>query len=176
MRIIKCGNNEIKKQCRNCGCTFAFDESEVMTDTTGRFYGTNGPLRFVVCPQCHREVKVELVIKNKMEYRVGDKVRIKSLDWYNENKDEDGYIYDGSYTFFPCMSKFCGKTFEIAKVHSNCYNVKELCAKTLDWTDEMIEGLVSRIGEGTRSFAEGQESRTKSSSELYEEYMEKINS
>lgn len=62
MRIIKCGNNEIEKECRNCGCTFAFDESEVMTDTTGKFYGSDGnPLRFVVCPQCRREV--ELVIK-----------------------------------------------------------------------------------------------------------------
>ena len=50
MRIIKCGNNEIEKKCRNCGCTFAFDESEVMTDTTGRFCGKTGPLRFIVCP------------------------------------------------------------------------------------------------------------------------------
>ena len=65
MRIIKCGNNEIEKECRNCGCTFAFDESEVMTDTTGRFYGKNGPLRFVVCPQCRHAtmMEVELVIK-----------------------------------------------------------------------------------------------------------------
>ena len=62
MRIIKCGNNEIEKECRNCGCTFAFDMSEIMVDTTGRFYGSDGnPLRFVVCPQCRREV--ELVIK-----------------------------------------------------------------------------------------------------------------
>ena len=64
MRIVKCGKNEIEKECRNCGCTFAFDESEIMTDTTGKFYGSDGnPLSFVVCPQCRREVKVELVIK-----------------------------------------------------------------------------------------------------------------
>ena len=69
-------------------------------------------------------------------------------------------------------SKFCGKTFEIAEVFSNCYKVKELSAKTFDWTDEMIEGLYQRIGEGTRSFAEGQQSHTKPSSELYKEYME----
>ena len=79
---------------------------------------------------------------SELKYKVGDKVRIKSLDWYNENKDEYGYIDYGCYMFFPRMSKFCGKTFEIAEVYSNCYHVKELYAKTLDWTDEMIEGLV----------------------------------
>ena len=28
-----------------------------------------------------------------MRYKPSDKVRIKSLDWYNENKDKYGFIY-----------------------------------------------------------------------------------
>ena len=27
-----------------------------------------------------------------MRFKVGDKVRIKSFDWYNENKDKDGFV------------------------------------------------------------------------------------
>ena len=52
MRVIKCGDNEIVLKCR-CGCEFAFNESEIIEDNTGRFWGRKGkPLRFVICPQC----------------------------------------------------------------------------------------------------------------------------
>ena len=56
MRIISCGDSEIEIKCR-CGCTFAFDKSEILTDTTGRFTGYDGkPLRFIICPQCQNSV------------------------------------------------------------------------------------------------------------------------
>lgn len=34
-----------------------------------------------------------------MKYKVGDKVRIKSLDWYNTFKDEDGVVDCGQWYF-----------------------------------------------------------------------------
>lgn len=75
-----------------------------------------------------------------MKYNVGDKVRIKSLDWYNENKDEYGYIDCGSRAFFTKMSDWCGKIVTIKEIcKTNCYHLEEY---DFDWTDEMIEGLV----------------------------------
>ena len=75
-----------------------------------------------------------------MKYKVGDKVRIKSIDWYNENKDEYGYIDCGSRAFFTKMSDWCGKIVTIKEIcKTNCYHLEEY---GFDWTDEMIEGLV----------------------------------
>ena len=75
-----------------------------------------------------------------MKYNVGDKVRIKSLDWYNENKDEYGYIDCGSRAFFTQMSDWCGKIVTIKEIcKTDCYHLEEY---DFDWTDEMIEGLV----------------------------------
>ena len=75
-----------------------------------------------------------------MKYKVNDRVRIKSLDWYNENKDNYGYIDCGSRAFFTKMSDWCGKIATIKEIcKTNCYRLEEY---DFDWTDEMIEGLV----------------------------------
>ena len=61
-----------------------------------------------------------------MKYKVGDKVLIKSLDWYNENKDEDGNIdINCEFTFYVDRSKYCGKIFTIIEIFDNSYDVKE---------------------------------------------------
>ena len=77
-----------------------------------------------------------------MKYKVGDKVRIKSIDWYNKNKDEYGNIdISHDFTFYADRSKHCGKVFTIDVVFDNCYTVKEDNHEYY-WSDEMIEGLV----------------------------------
>lgn len=82
-----------------------------------------------------------------MKYKVGDKVKIKSLDWYNENKDNYGAVYAGNgCVFWNYMARHCGEIMEIAIVkvdpeNSNkCYYFMENSGER--WTDEMIEGLV----------------------------------
>ena len=79
---------------------------------------------------------------SELKYNVGDLVRIKSLDWYNENKDEDGNIdINCDFTFYADRSRYCGKIFTIIEVFDNSYGVKE-DNNEYCWTDEMIEGLV----------------------------------
>ena len=41
-----------------------------------------------------------------MNYKVGDKVRIKSLDWYNKNKEKMN----------PTVACYCGKEFTIIDI------------------------------------------------------------
>ena len=75
-----------------------------------------------------------------MKYKVGDRVRIKSLDWYNENKNKIGFICFDHANFIPEMSWYCGEILTINRVVEEFeqYLVSE-CA--FSWTDEMIEGL-----------------------------------
>ena len=51
-----------------------------------------------------------------MKYKVGDKVRIKSLDWYNKNRDKTNEIECGSVYFISDMTVFCNKIVTISSV------------------------------------------------------------
>ena len=82
-----------------------------------------------------------------MRFKVGDRVRIKSIDWYNENKDNYGSIYAGNgFCFWKNMARLCGEIMKITSVkvdpedsNKGYYFMENSKEK---WTDEMIEGLV----------------------------------
>ena len=76
-----------------------------------------------------------------MKYKVGDKVRIKSLDWYNENKDEFGDVKCSlNCSLTKAMSIHCGSIQTIESVvDGGMYWMKE---NPFNWADEMIEELV----------------------------------
>ena len=78
-----------------------------------------------------------------MKYEIGDKIRIKSLDWYHENKQMHirSCIECGELLFTPYMSKFCGEIVEIADIKNGCY----MDTKVHFWTDEMIECKVEDL-------------------------------
>ena len=93
-----------------------------------------------------------------MKYKVGDKVRIKSIDWYNESKGNDEIVEFSTSVFVPGMSQFCGKVVTIEDVFDEGDDVV-YCMEEIDydWTDEMIEGLaeVTEIAQDAKTFSEG---------------------
>ena len=77
-----------------------------------------------------------------MKYKVGDKVKVKSPEWYNENKGEYGEISGEDFYFTSRMSDFCGKIVTIDKIHkADFYTIKE-DEQTFMWVDNMFEEKV----------------------------------
>lgn len=54
-----------------------------------------------------------------LKLKVGDKVEIESLDWYNSHKNDRGVVVAGFMPFNKSMSKFCGKIATINKIIRN---------------------------------------------------------
>ena len=79
-----------------------------------------------------------------MRYKVGDRVRIKSVDWYYDNRDRIDEVACGNTNFIPDMVKYCEGIVTISSVLPTLgvYRIKE-DGGMFNWTDEMIEGLPS---------------------------------
>lgn len=61
----------------------------------------------------------------EMKFKVGDIVKVKSLDWYNSNKTENGSVtVEGPFAFTNNMKKLCGKFFCIEKIDEVCISLK----------------------------------------------------
>ena len=75
-----------------------------------------------------------------MKYKVGDKVKIKSLEWYNQMRDSDGDIYlnDFGISFVKDMSVFCGKKATIVFDLGGEYQL-DIDNKKWSWKDWMLE-------------------------------------
>lgn len=63
--------------------------------------------------------------------KVGNSVRIKSIDWYNQNKNQFGRIENSNkeYYFSKYMTRFCGKKLTIERIEEECgipvYHLKD---------------------------------------------------
>lgn len=78
-----------------------------------------------------------------MRYRKGDRVRVRSLEWYNANKNSEGAIIFPDFRIFDdSMSEFCGKvvTIDAYIPRGNYYDINE-DGKVNYWSDDMFEGL-----------------------------------
>ena len=100
-----------------------------------------------------------------MQYQVGNKVLVKSIDWYNTNKQPNGFIMmtanNKISSFTPGMAKYCGQVFTIDKIVENSaiypdhYRFIE-DKNTFCWVDAMIERIATEdeiIDNATVSFS-----------------------
>ena len=77
-----------------------------------------------------------------MNHKVGDRVLIKSLDWYYEHRDRTDEVACGNAIFIRSMTTLCGKIVTISSVQPTLevYHIKE-DSGIYNWTDEMFEKL-----------------------------------
>ena len=92
-----------------------------------------------------------------MKYKIGDRVRIKSTDWYNEHKDVNGNVCWGYLEIFnPCTARHCGQVLTIK--HINClgwYEVEEEAVFVHDgMIEELVEDDMGEVSDGYHTFNE----------------------
>ena len=79
-----------------------------------------------------------------MKYKTGNKVKIKSLDWFNANRCGGPVICDG-FVFLEFMSEYCGKELTIDYIYTDSNSKQAYVMKETNtawrFTDGMIEGL-----------------------------------
>ena len=80
-----------------------------------------------------------------MKHKVGDTVKIKSIDWFNaQEKDSDGDIHIYSVNnivyFTKDMSNYCSKEAKIEdiRIDDNIYFL-DVDKRCYEWTDEMLD-------------------------------------
>ena len=80
-----------------------------------------------------------------MKYKVGDKIKIKSIDWFNaQEKDSDGdipiYSVNNIVYFTKDMSNYCSKEAKIEdiRIDDNIYFL-DVDKRCYEWTDEMFD-------------------------------------
>jgi hypothetical protein len=87
-----------------------------------------------------------LIVTNKIKtksmetkLKKGDIVRIKSLDWYDNNKDEKGNVTVTGYScsFTKVLSELCGKCFIIDKVGDKGIYLDDLPYTFYEWMLEL---------------------------------------
>lgn len=69
--------------------------------------------------------------------KVGDKVKIKSREWYEKWKDEKGNIDGiGTHSFLSSMSKYCGKVFKVKNAILSMFTLEDA---RFSWIMSMFE-------------------------------------
>lgn len=79
-------------------------------------------------------------METKLKFKVGDRVRVKSLEWYNSSKGAKGNILSSEIAgvdFVKGMDIFCGQVSQIQEVSGNYYILHDCGCYC--WQDWMLE-------------------------------------
>jgi hypothetical protein len=76
-----------------------------------------------------------------LKFKVGDKVRVKSLEWYNANKygSTNTSVSIAELGFVEAMASYCGKVLKITAISSDYYRTD---GNIYCWQDWMLEDEV----------------------------------
>lgn len=73
-----------------------------------------------------------------MKRKIGDKVRIRSKEWYEQNKNEHGLITETQPNFVSSMSRYCGRIATIIEIDEDG-DYKIDLDPNYYWSDKMFE-------------------------------------
>ncbi|MBQ4588975.1 MAG: hypothetical protein IJA95_06790 [Bacteroidaceae bacterium] len=96
--------------------------------------------------------------------KVGDKVKIKSREWYEKWRNEEGNIVGiGTHSFLAEMSKFCGKVFNVEREIYSWFTLKDA---RFGWIMSMFEEVYPQESSKEEKCAKGLYSSSNSASAL----------
>lgn len=73
------------------------------------------------------------------KYKVGDKVRVKSKEWYDENKSKSGTVYTDGEPFVDDMAVYCGAIASIVSLdNENDYYI-DIDNGAWIWNEDVFE-------------------------------------
>lgn len=97
------------------------------------------------CSTMRRRIDLLIVTNNikkknmETKFKKGDIVRIKSFDWYNNNKDEKGNVSVTGYScsFTKVLSEYCGECFVIDEVEVKGIYLNDIPYIFYEWMFEL---------------------------------------
>ena len=90
---------------------------------------------YLAMVELDKTLKKLIIMETKLKFEVGDKVRVKSLKWYNRTRGLSGCIMQGRI-FTKDMIEYCGKILTIEAVCTDYYAVE---GNSNYWQDWMLE-------------------------------------
>lgn len=78
----------------------------------------------------------------------GDKIRVKSLEWYRDNRgDINGGVETEGNTFVSDMKEYCGREAIITNYISDTHFLIDIDGENWGWTISMVEIVEKSIGD-----------------------------